>query len=221
MPLLGMPLGDNKQRQKLPAENNVNTIYLESIIRGQFSGWQLFGGNCQYATILWGNSLSATYLRANYPRVINGEAIFWGAVIWGALILGAIILVATVQEAIVREAIIWGAIILGAKCLGGNYLEGNCPEAIILGSNCLGGNYLEGNCPGAIIWGLIVRAKLSGEGQLSGVNYLGGNYPRTNLYKHPIFWLRLAENAFWQKSKYWFQISSTDFIAATKMRSVK
>ena len=40
-------LGGNKQGGKLSGTNYVKTIYLESIIQWQFSGWQLFGGNYQ------------------------------------------------------------------------------------------------------------------------------------------------------------------------------
>ena len=103
-----MPLGGNKQRGKLSSDNNVKDLYLGSTIRGQFSGWQFFGGNYHYTTILWGKSLSTTCLRANYPGAINGEAIFWGALIRRAIILGAIIIGAIVQETIFVEAIIWG-----------------------------------------------------------------------------------------------------------------
>ena len=107
-------LGDNKQEGKLSADNYVKAIYLGSIIRGQFSGWQLFEGNYQYTIILWGNSLRATCSRDNYPGAITGEAIFLGgAIIWGAIILEAIILRAIIRGAIIREAIIQEAIIRG------------------------------------------------------------------------------------------------------------
>ena len=69
-------LGGNKQGGKLSADNYVKAIYLGSIIRGQFSGWHLFGSNYQYSIILWDNSLSATCPRDNYPGAITGEAIF-------------------------------------------------------------------------------------------------------------------------------------------------
>ena len=105
-------LGGNKQGGKLSADNYVKAIYLGSIIRGQFSGWQLFGGVYQYSIILWGNSLSDTCPRANYLGAITGVAIFGGAIIWGLIVLGAIILGAIVQEAIVQGTIICGAIAL-------------------------------------------------------------------------------------------------------------
>ena len=111
-------LGGNKQGRKLSADNYVKTIYLGSIIRRQFSGWYLFGGNYQYSIILWGNSLSATYPRANYLGAITGEAIFWGATIRGAIILEAIILGAIVRGAIILRAIVRGAIARGAIIRG-------------------------------------------------------------------------------------------------------
>ena len=69
-------LGGNKQGGKLSADNYVKVIYLGSIIWGQFFGWHLFGVNYQYSVILWGNNLSTTCPRANYPGAITGEAIF-------------------------------------------------------------------------------------------------------------------------------------------------
>ena len=44
-------LGGNKQEEKLSTDNYVKAVYLGSIIWGQFSGWQLFGGNYQYSVI--------------------------------------------------------------------------------------------------------------------------------------------------------------------------
>ena len=71
-------LGCHCQGGKLSGHNYVKAIYLGSIIRGQFSGWQLFGGNYRYSIILWGNSLSTNCRRANYPGAITEEAIFLG-----------------------------------------------------------------------------------------------------------------------------------------------
>ena len=126
------PIVLGKQGGKLSADNYVKAIYPGFIIRGQFSGWQLFGGNYQYSIILWGNSLSATCPRVNYPRAITREAIFRGAIIRGEIILGAIILRAIVQGEIIRGSIVPRAIIRGnyprkqLSGVGGNYPGGNC-----------------------------------------------------------------------------------------------
>ena len=86
-----------------------------SIIRVQFSGWQLL---LYKYIILQGNSLSASRPRVNYLgdnfRVSN----FRGAIIQGAIILGGNCL---------------GSNYPGGNCPGSNYLEGNCPGAIIRG----------------------------------------------------------------------------------------
>ena len=89
-----------------------------SIIRVQFSGWQLFGGTYQYSIILRGNSFSANCPGANYL----GDN-FQSSNLWGV--------------------IIQGAIILEGSCSGGN-----SPGTIILGGNCPGGNYTGDNYPG-------------------------------------------------------------------------
>ena len=56
--------------EKLPgillSQVAINIFRVGSIIRVQFSGWQLFGGIYQQSIILWGNSLSANCPRANY-----------------------------------------------------------------------------------------------------------------------------------------------------------
>ena len=100
--LPGMPvLGGSKPGEKLSGDNYVKAIYLGYIIRGQFSGWQLFGGNYQYSIILWGNSLSTNCSRANYPGAVTGEAIFYGATVLGAIIRGQLFGWAIVQGVIV------------------------------------------------------------------------------------------------------------------------
>ena len=101
-------LGCHCQGGKLSGDNYVKAIYLGSIIRGQFSGWQLFGGNYQYSITLWGNSLSTNCRRANYPGAITGEAIFLGGnypggnysgrqLSWKSIVRGAIVLFPTKQ----------------------------------------------------------------------------------------------------------------------------
>ena len=104
-------LGGNKQRGKLSADNYVKDICLWSIIRGQFSGWQLLRGNYQYSIILCGNSLSVTCPRANYPGAITGEAIFGEQLS---------------EDNNPGVNYPWG------NCPGGNYPRGNCPRTIFL-----------------------------------------------------------------------------------------
>ena len=84
-------LGSNKEEGKLSGSNYVKAIYLGSIINGQFSGWQLFGGNYQWSIILWDNSLGAKYPGGNCPGSNYPGGIVWGAIIWGAIVRGTII----------------------------------------------------------------------------------------------------------------------------------
>ena len=110
-------LSSNKQGGKLSGGDYVKAIYLGSIIRGQFSGWQLPGGNYPYSIILWGNSLTDYCPRFNYLGAVTGDTCFGGAIIRGAIIRRTIILGAIVRVAIIRRTII----------LGGSYPGGNCP----------------------------------------------------------------------------------------------
>ena len=109
-------------------ENYLRTITWKPFIwgplsGGQFFGWHLFGVNYQYSVILWGNNLSTTCPRANYPGAITGEAIFWrqlsgGQLSWVAIVRGSIF-----RGAIVRGVIVWGAIIRGLIVWGAIVLE--------------------------------------------------------------------------------------------------
>ena len=87
--------------EKLPgillSQVAINIFCVGSIIRVQFSGWQLFWGTYQQSIILWDNSLSA-----NCPR-----AIYLGDNFWGSNFRGAI----------VRGTIVWGTIIQGTIAL--------------------------------------------------------------------------------------------------------
>ena len=59
-------LGGNKKRGKLCGSNYVKAFYLGFIIQGQFSWWQLFGGNYQWSFILR-KRLGTEFFRGNYP----------------------------------------------------------------------------------------------------------------------------------------------------------
>ena len=65
----------------------INIFRVGSIIRVQFSGWQLFGGTYQQSIILRGNSLSANCPRANYLGDNFRRSNFRGSIIRGAIIL--------------------------------------------------------------------------------------------------------------------------------------
>ena len=67
-------LGSNKKGGKLSGGNYVTAIYLESIVKGQFSGWQFFVANYQWSIILWDNSLAANFLGGTY---------LWGNILGG------------------------------------------------------------------------------------------------------------------------------------------
>ena len=82
----------------------MKAIYLGSIIRGQFFGWQLFGSNYQQSIIPPGNSLSANCPRTNY---LGGN--YRGTNFW---------------EVIVRGAITLGGQLYAGNCPGGNYPKG-------------------------------------------------------------------------------------------------
>ena len=129
----------------------MKAIYPGSIIWGQFSGWQLFGGNYQYSIILWGNSLSAACLRANYLGAITREGIFWGGNYLGG-----------------KNS---GDYYPGSNCPGGNYAGGNCP-----GGNCLGRGQLSW---GAIVWGAIVWGAIVQGEVIRGAIVQGGSCPKT------------------------------------------
>ena len=81
--------------EKLPgmllSQVAINIFRMGSIIRVQFSGWQLFGGTYQQSIILRGNSLSANCPRDNYLADIFRGSNFWGAIVRSAIIRGAII----------------------------------------------------------------------------------------------------------------------------------
>ena len=95
-------------------------IYLGSIIREQFSRWQLSRGNYQQSIIMRGNSLSVNCPRTNY----------FGGNYRGGIFLGDDYP---------------GGNYPGWNCPGGNYPGGS----IILGDNCPGGAIvLGGNYPG-------------------------------------------------------------------------
>ena len=111
-------LRGDKQGGKLSADNYVKVFYLGSIIQGQFSGWQLFGGKYQHSIIQWGNSLSTTCPRANYLGAITKEAI---------LLVGAII----------REG-------GGGNNAGDYYPGGNCPGGNYQGRKYPGGQLSGG-----------------------------------------------------------------------------
>ena len=129
-------LGGNKQGGKLSADNYLKAIYLGSIMRRQFSGWHLFGGNYQYSIIMWGYSLSSICPRANYLGAITWEAIFGGEIILGAIILGSNCPGGNYPE---------------RYCPGGNYPGGNCPqfsEGILSGKKLSGDQLFGGQLPG-------------------------------------------------------------------------
>ena len=60
----------------------MKAIYLGSIIRGKFFGWQLFGSNYP------GNSLSANCPRTNYLGGNYRGTNFWEVIVRGAITLG-------------------------------------------------------------------------------------------------------------------------------------
>ena len=91
----------------------MKAICLGSLIQGQLSGWQLFGGKNEWSIILWGNNLNTNCPGANYLGKITGEATFF----WGG--------VGNYPEGHHP----------GCKCPGGNFPRGNC-----LGRNYLGDN---------------------------------------------------------------------------------
>ena len=66
----------------------MKAIYLGSIIRGQFFGWQLFGSNYQQSIIPPGNSLSANCPRTNYLGGNYRGTNFWEVIVRGAITLG-------------------------------------------------------------------------------------------------------------------------------------
>ena len=81
----------------------INIFRVRSIIRVQFSGWQLFRCTYQQSIILQGHNLSANCPRANYLGDNFQRSNFQGTITQGAIIL----------EAVVRGQLSWGSIVQG------------------------------------------------------------------------------------------------------------
>ena len=85
-------MGQEKMR-KIIWRQLPESIYLALIIQGQFSGWQLFGGNYQWSIILWGNSLGSNFFGGNHPGgKYPGGNCPGGEIIWRPIEQGSIVL---------------------------------------------------------------------------------------------------------------------------------